>query len=386
MEFSFENSAYNKLLYKIGITGSGMRYNLSKVMIPIAICWLPLALITLFQGNFWTGSISDSFITHFDTQIRFLVSLPILILSEKLISTRLGLILGQFKNSGIINKEEYGAFDSIIQRNVSFLKSKWTYVAILLFCYIQVFLVLFYESENTSMLSWQIESTNGVDELNFGGWWSSLISRPIVLFLFLSWLLRIIVWGWMLRKISKLNLNLFAVHPDLCGGLGFLGYALRFFSPIAFAISAAIAGNMLDFIMIEGVHFDGLKLPALAYFIFITVLFTMPLLSFSSKLVNAREQSVFENYDYANGIYRELRAKFAKGYDKVNAADLSSPDFSGASDLSAVIENALNMKFVPFTLKDYIPLWLMTALPFLVVIIKEIPISDLLKMLSSILV
>ena len=386
MKFSFENETYNKYLEKAGVSGTGVSTRFLKVLILITICWLPLALFTIFQGKFWTGNIDDSFISNFDTQARFLISLPILVLSERLISSKLGLILGQFKNSGIIKKKEYAQFDSITQKAMRFLKSNWTFVAIILFCYLQVILVIFYESENTSMLTWQLEDGDGESKLNLAGQWSTIVSRPIVTFLFLKWLLRIVVWGWMLRHISLLNLNLFPMHPDLCGGLGFLGYALSFFSPIAFAISAAIAGNMIDFIQIEDVHIKTMLIPGLGYFLFITLLFTLPLFSFTGKLIDGREQSVFENYDYANGIYRELRKKFLKGHDKVDADDLKSPDFSAASDLSAVVENAQNMKYTPFTLKDLLPLWAMTALPFLAVVFMEIPISELFKMILSFLV
>lgn len=377
----FENHIYNKLLAKAGIAGTSTKSKLVKVLIPIAICWLPLVLITIVSGNFWTGHIQNSFITNFDSQARFLICLPVLILSENLISARMGLILGQFKNSGIINKNEYAAFDKIVSGNVSFLKPKWTFIAIILVCYLQVFLVLFYESENTTMLSWQIANTDGKAALSLAGCWSTLVSRPIVFFLLLKWVLHVMVWGWMLRKISLLNLNLFAVHPDLSGGLGFVGYALRFFLPIALAISVVIAGNMIDFILIDGESLNSLKFTILAYFIVITIISTLPLFSFTDKLINAREQSVFENDDFANGLFLELRSQFKKGYDKADAEDLNSVAFSGASDLSAVIDNALNMKFIPFTFKDLIPLWVMTALPFLAVILVEIPINEIFKSL-----
>ena len=386
MELSFENETYNRILGKAGVKSSGFSLQITKALILFVICWLPLAIITIYQGNFWTGNIDDSFITNFDTQVRFLISLPILVLSEKLISSKLGLILNQFKNSGIIKPEDFNTFHETIEKALGFLKSKWTFAFIIAVCYFQVFSVLTYESEYTSILSWQISDLEGEEKLNMAGKWNALISRPIVFFLFLKWILRIAVWGWILRKISKLNLNLFPVHPDLSGGLGFLGYALRFFSPIAFAISAAIAGNMADFILIEGVQLKALVLPGLAYLLFISLLFTLPLLSFVGKLIDGREQSVFENYDFANGIYRELRLKFSKGYDKVTEEDLKSPDFSAASDLSAVIENALNMKYVPFTIRDLIPLWVMTILPFLAVILLEVPLNELFKVLVSILV
>ena len=249
-----------------------------------------------------------------------------------------------------------------------------------------VFAVLFYESENTSFLSWQLADEIGSNRMNLAGKWSTLISRPLLLFLFYRWFLRIIVWGGILRKISKLNLNLFAVHPDLAGGIGFLGYSIRYFSPVAFAISVTVVGNMVNFILIEGSHLADLRFAMLGYLIFITLLFTLPLLSFTSKLINAREQSVYENNDFANGIYRELRYKFSKGYEKVNAEDLSSPDYSAASDLSGIVNNALNMKFLPFNMKDMIPFWVMTALPFLAVVLLEVPFNELFSKLFSIVV
>lgn len=385
-DFSFEDNAYEKVLRKLGISASGRNEQLLRVLLPILLCWLPLAIITLVQGSFWTGNMDNSFITSFDTQARLLITMPILIWAEKIVSARLGLIIAQFKNTGIIRKENFKTFDHIIQSKIKFLKSRGTYIVILLICYIHVFVVLFYEKDNTSFLSWQLHDVDGAERLNLAGKWGTIISRPFVLFLFYRWFLRIIIWGLMLRKISKLKLNLFAVHPDLAGGIGFLGYSLRYFSPVAFAISATVVGNMADFMLIEGAHLADLRLGMLGYLIFVCLLFALPLLSFTGKLINAKEQTVYEYNDFANGMYRELGHRLSKGFEKVNAEDLSSPDYSAASDLSGVINNALNMKFLPFTMRDMIPFLLMTALPFLCIVLLEVPFSELFSKVFSIVV
>lgn len=386
MDLSFDDHTFNRLVSKIGFPSVGTSQQIGKILIPLTFLWLPLVIITLIQGTFWTGETDTSFITNFDTQVRFLVSMPIFILAEKLLNSRLGVILNQFIDSGIIHEKDKSKFESDIHRQVRFLKSPWTKGAIFLLCYLHVFLVLFYESENTSFLSWQLTVRNGDPALNLAGLWSTLLSRPFVLFLFYRWMLKILVWGNLLRKISKFNLNLYPEHPDLSGGLGYLGYAIRYFSPIAFAISATLAGNMADFVLIEGMHVTNLKLPALAYFIFMSLLFALPLLSFTGKLINARESSVFDNYDFANGMYQQLRVKISKRYDQVNKDDLDSSAYSSVSDYNAVVDNVLKMKFVPFTWKDMVPLWVMTALPFLAVISLEIPLNELFTRLFSVLV
>lgn len=386
MGFSFESKTVDKAFGKIGLSGNGIKVQVSKVIIPLLLCWLPLVLVTIIQGTFWTGDSSTSFITSFDTQVRFLVSMPIFILAERRIMARLGTILNQFVESGMVVEEDQKSFESMIQRHTSFLKSRWTLLAIYVFCYLQVFLVLFYESSNTSFLLWQMKVGEGDQALNLAGMWSTLISRPFVLFLFYRWLLIIAVWGKTLHKISKLNLILYPEHPDLSGGLGYLGYGIRYFAPIAFAISAGVAGNMADFMMIEGMHIADLKLPAIGYFIFMSLLFALPLMSFTGKMINARESIVFDNYDFANGMYRELRATISKKFNQVNQEDLSSVAYSAVSDYNGVVNNVLNMKYIPFTWRDMVPLWFMTALPFLAVALLEIPMSELFQKLFSIMV
>lgn len=386
MEFKFEDTSYNKLLLKFGISYKGTKLQIVKVFLLFAICWLPLAIMTLVNGTFWTGEIATSFITSFDNQVRFLISMPIFILAQKLVSSRLEVILRQFINSGIIAHERKHEFYAMIEKQTGFLRSKWTNLAIILICYIQVFVVLIYASSNTSFLSWQLAAGEGEPALNMVGKWSTLISRPLVLFLFYKWLLRIVIWGNILRKISNLNIKLYPEHPDLAGGLGFLGYGLRYFSPITFAVSATVAGNMADFMLIEGYHIGDVKFNAIGYFVFVTLLFVVPLLFYTTKMIAAKEASVFDNYDFANGMYRELRAKIAKRFNQVTEQDLDSGVYSAVSDYNAVMDNVLKMKFLPLTLKDIIPLWVATAVPFVAVVLIEIPFAEIFSDLLQIVV
>jgi hypothetical protein len=44
------------------------------------------------------------------------------------------------------------------------------------------------------------------------------------------------------------------------------------------------------------------------------------------------------------------------------------------------------MRFVPFGLRDLIPLWLMTAVPFVFVVLVEVPFFELVKKMMNLLV
>ncbi len=385
IEFKLDDHSYNKLMDRVGFNGNGVLVKLSRVLIPIVICWGPLAIYSIFNQNLWTGNISTSFLTDFDLQAKLLIAMPLLIILDNLIGAKLSLIIDQFDNSGIIGKEIKASFETIVYDNLDFLRSHWTKIVILIICYIQLYIVFSYEIEHTSQLTWQMNVINGEASLNFAGYWNQLICAPFVLFLSYLWILRIIVWGRILYKISTLKITLFPMHPDLSGGLGFLGYSIRYFSPLAFAFSVIVAGNMTDFMLLEGLHLNDLRWFGLAYFLFITLIFSFPLLTFGGQLNNAREQSVFQNYDYINGLFRELRIKMAKGFDEVNPNDLTLPDYSAAADLSMLVDNSLKMKLVPFIFRDFVPLWLMAGIPFLGVLIIEIPINQLFQGLISFL-
>jgi hypothetical protein len=378
-DFLFEGSPYGNFLQRLGIGGKSNRDVVIRVVAGVLVCWLPLAVLSWMHGTFWTGEVSTSFIANMDTQTRLLVAMPIFIVAEKLVSSKLALTLGQFIRSGVVDREDREQFESIIEQRTAFLKSRWTDIVIIAICYAQVLFLYFYERDYTSLLSWQLEGKGAGTGLNTAGFWSTLVSRPFLSFLFYRWILRIVVWGLILFRISKLKLKLFPANPDRVGGLWFLGYSIRHFSPVAFAISAAVAGSMADFVLIEGAHVQELRVPAAIYLVIITLLFALPLLSFSGKMVDARIQFIFEANSYTNGVLREIKQVISPNYNRVTGEELGRREFTTAHDLTLLMSRALQMRFLPFTLMDLLPLLVTAALPFLGVMLVEVPFMEVIN-------
>jgi len=351
----------------------------------IGLSWVPLAVYTMLHGTFWTGSILTSFITHFDTQGRLLIALPLLILCEKKVTEQLGKILRQFSESEIIEKTEALRFQEIIEHNVRFIQSRWVDIALLLLCYLQVFIVFNYETDYASLFSWQTAEQNGSLTFNFAGRWNELVSRPLMLFIIYRWLLRILIWGNILRKVSNLHLKLHAIHTDQLGGLGFLGYALRFFSPVAFSMSVVIAGHFADYMLLANMHLTDLKFIFVVYLVFMTLIFTLPLMAFMKALSKTRQDAIFKFYDLASGMNRELGKRISATNLKVVGEDSDTLHYSTVCDFNGLMSNVLQMKSLPFSLKDLLPLWVTIMLPFVPVILIEIPVVEILKTLSGLL-
>jgi hypothetical protein len=382
-EFSFGDKNFDRLFRKIGLKLSDKKELKVKVLIAVGVCWVPLVILSLIHGNFWTGSLEGSFITSVEAQTRFLISLPILILAEPLISKRLIKTLVQFLDSGLIAKGQVKAFKSIVEKKANFLQNPWTDIFLLLICYIQVGSILFFEAQYTSVAAWQFGESNGEAFLNIVGKWAVIVSRPITLFLIYRWIVRVLVWGRILAGIAKLKLYLSPFHADKAGGLGFLAFSISYFSPICFAISVTIAGNIADLMLVDGMKLMEFRLILLGYMIFVIGFFTYPLFVFSKILLDFKEKSIFELYDGIQHVYNKVDLKTLRTHnpDAGNAEDIAY--VTSFADFNAVLENVMNMRLLPFQIRDLFPLMVLTLVPFLFVILIEIPVSEIISRLIN---
>jgi hypothetical protein len=380
---SFGDHQFEKFLARLRLRYSERRFLMLKVAIAFFICWLPLGVLSLIYGNFWTGDFNNSFITSFEAQTRFLISLPILIIVEPLINFRLKKTLIQFHDGGLIPEHRVEEFWTLIERKVNFLQNPWTYLGIVVVCYVQVAAIFYFEVNYTSLSSWQLEEVAGEIRLNMVGKWAVFVSRPLTLFFIYRWILRVFVWGRILARISNLDLRLSPFHADKVGGLGFLSFSVSYFAPFTFAVSVALAGNVADLMLIDGMKLADFRMPLLAYVLLMSIFFTYPLFVFARKLVELKEKSVFSMYDQIKYVYHKAEFPPSLGAMSKPMEDDKIAYISSLSDFNSMMDNVFNIRAVPFQVKDLFPLWILTLLPFLFVIMIEIPLSEILSRIVS---
>jgi hypothetical protein len=81
-----------------------------------------------------------------------------------------------------------------------------------------------------------------------------LVSVPLLLLLLLGWLWRVLLWWRFLWLTARLDLRLIPGHPDLAGGLMFVGSSLRSFWLLSFALGAIAAGTVANRVTNEKKH------------------------------------------------------------------------------------------------------------------------------------
>ena len=136
------------------------------------------------------------------------------------------------------------------------------------------------------------KASGGGAGYSWAGWWHTLVSAPVALVLLLGWLWRILIWGLFLFRVSRLDLQLVPTHPDLVGGLQFVGVSLRAFLPLSFTISTIAAGGVAYRVLTMGTSFFTFKYVIAAVVVVVLLLFVGPVLVFGGKLVEARRRGI----------------------------------------------------------------------------------------------
>lgn len=354
---------------------------LQRILIALAVGWLPLALLCLIR---WlvSGTGAHAFFVDIAAYARFLVAVPMLILSEYIILPRLGAITQYFVHSGIVRPEDRPHFDEAVDTARRLSLGIWPSVGMTLFVYALVIAIAFTVSPS-ALTDWQ--RAEGPLSLSAAGWWNLLVSMPLVLGLLLSWIWRLGVWMRFLRMLSRMDLSLVPSHPDNAAGLEFVALSPRIFAPLAFAVGTIAAGTFgNEVIQFHLNPMDHMAVP-LATAAVVTALLISPPLLFARALLLARRRGVFEYGELARRVGAAFEAKWLDRGKTIDASALSEPDFSATTDLYGVAANVYAMRPALFDPRVAASVAIAALVPFAPIWLSVIPAKVLMTRLIGLL-
>ena len=341
----------------------------------IVITWLPLLALSLLAGVAWDGQIGVPFLRDFLPYGQFLIAVPALLLAERIIPERLNEAAAELVRSNVVAPAD----GAELQRYLDRASTLWggpivtgTIVAVTLAATIASFV----EARDWLTGSWQVSD----GALTLPGWWYLVVSLPILRFLELRWIWRLMVWVRFLWRVPSLELYPRPSHPDRAGGLAFLGEAQLAFSWLVLAFGAQISCLIAD-----QVYFQGADLMAsrgyVAAFVAISVLILLlPLLAFTPRLARARYDGILylsgRGFEGAGAVEDHLRA--SKG-------SVPADDVSGLADYGVLLDNARMMRPAPLELRHVVVLVLIALLPFLPLVFLVMPAQEVLRTLAHLL-
>lgn len=342
-----------------------------------AMTWLPLLVLAAIEGVAWGDSVQVPLVRDYLPIGQFLIAIPVLVLGEVTVGRHLIRAVSELRTSDVLDAKDRPALDAVLATTIERWHGRGVNVVILILtCTATV--VTLWEAREWLTGGWQVAG----DGMTMAGWWYLLISLPVLRFLSLRWLWRLLLWAWVLWRASRLELRPRPAHPDRAGGLAFLGGTQAAFGVLVFAF-----GVQLSCLLADAVHFRDADLMAfrgeLISFVVIAVgALLLPLLVFAPKLVRGREEYLL----FLSGSAHRGAGDLARKLRATENGELPSDAVSGLSDFGALYENARLMRPVPMEMQHVLGLTLAAVVPFIPLIFLVMPAGEVLRTLAKLII
>jgi hypothetical protein len=341
------------------------------------VAWLPLLILSAVQGTLLTN-VRIPFLYDPSAHIRFLLSVPLLIVAEVVIGPRIVAATSHFITSGLIPEDRYQDFDAAIVDAIRLRDSILAEAIILAITYLGAFLSIRFLSATVS--TWHSLVTESGHRFTLAGYWYALVSLPIYQFLVYRWLWRTFIWCRFLRRVSKLDLQLIPTHPDQAAGLGFLGETHRLYAIFIFANAATVSAVACREVLFDKVPIQSYKIPIAALIIIMLLLFLGPLFMFAPVLLRTRRKALFEHSTLACKLGRLYDRKWVKG-NPAGESLLSTPDNTSLANYSRDYELVNRMRVFPFEPRTAVALALAGLIPMVPLLATVMPMEQIFKLL-----
>lgn len=356
---------------RLGIPGAAPHGVWREVVWAIGIGWLPLAIISLAQSRLQPGAGFEAFVADRGLQCRALLAAPVLILGRASAYPRLSGICNQFLDADIITPRDRPAFEAAIASTQRLEASRWALIAAILVAYS---LIVGLVVSDPALPAWHVGPTAWRLPFSPAGWWHVLVSLPMLIVLLLSWFWRLVLWARLLWLASCSGLDLVPPHPDRSAGLRFVGYSVRAFAPVGFALGVIIAGALANSVARQELPLTTYRNVGVGLLAFVVIVFSAPLFVFVRPLTVAWQRGIRDYGTLAHGLGQGFQRKWLTG-GKPDIPALAQPDFSALNDLYQSTGTVYTIRVVPIDPQSILLLAASTVLPILVVAASSLPLD-----------
>jgi hypothetical protein len=369
-----------QLLRRSHLTDDALTMVHRRIIAAVLITWLPLLLLSAWEGRAWWGTTEVPFLLNVEVHARLLLAMPLLIVAELVVHLRMRRALVQFLSRDLIRAADVPRFNGLIASAMRLRNSLAAELLLLVLVYgVGVFVR---NSISVDANTWAAAgSATGFTNLSLAGWWQTLVSVPIFQFLLVRWYFRIFIWTRFLWQVSRIELQLMPTHPDRAGGLGFLATIVYAFAPLLVAHGVLLAGLIADRIFFEGAKLPQFIVEISAVVGALVFLVLCPLIVFGGQLSRARRAGLRDYGVLAQRYVKEFDEKWIRGVRDPAEPLVGSADVQSLADLANSFDVIRTMRFVPFSKETVFQLGVVTLAPLLPLTLTMISLEELLKRL-----
>jgi hypothetical protein len=341
-----------------------------------------MALLATAEGLAIGPTRLSSFLMDFAVNVRFLIALPVFLLSETMCERQLQTVIQQFESAGLVLEGARSQFQDVV-RDIVQLSSSGRVAAVLLVIAYLHSLIAFTFFINYPEVTWRFGAGDGRHVLTLAGDWYFLVSFPIYSFMLLRWVWRLALWWRLLWRISGLELDLSPAHRDGAAGLGFLSESLLAFGGFAFAVTATTAGEVADYVVYEGASPLEYEWEVGGLLVALLIVIAGPLLLFVRQLYEAKDSAVFQ---YGALASRQIQQVDRKWLSEEHIQGGAGIDFGAVHQLGSSLTAVRDMSIIPLVKDDVLKLLFVAFLPYVPLLITLVPMDEVWKLLLKVVV
>lgn len=364
-----------QLFRRAHLSGDALELLHRRVVLITLITWVPLVLLTLLSGHALGDSIQIPFFHDVETQVRFLIALPILVGAELVVHQRLRPAVRQFVERRLVATEDLPKFQQAIESTLRLRNSTLIEVLLIVAVY-TVGLTVWRNQFALGSVSWYAMPDGEQMRLTLAGHWFMWVSMPIFQFILLRWYFRFFLWFWFLFRVSRIDLKLVPVHADRCGGLGFLGVSVHAFAPILIAQGAVLAGLIASQILYADRALPEFKVQIVAFLAFFVVATLIPMTVFAKSLAAAKRAGLGDMGRLMSRYGLRFEGKWFRGEGSTDDELLGTGDIQSLADLGNSFSVVQEMRMVPFGWRSVTQLAGAAAIPFLPLLLTVFSLED----------
>jgi len=374
-----------QLLRRAHLSDDALQLARRRIIFIALFAWLPLLLLSAFDGQLFGGEAAVPFLKDFEAHVRFLVVLPLLIGAELVVHQRMRFVVKQFLERKLIPEDAIAKFDAAIESAFRLRNSMLAEVLIIALVYVVGIQVVWRQYMALDAATWYATPSATGASLSTAGMWLAYISLPVLQFLLCRWYFRLFVWARFLWQVSRIPLNLIPTHPDRLGGLGFLSATAYAFMPLAMAHGAMLAGPLANRIFYLGAGLLDFKLEIIALLVVLVCVLFGPLLVFAPQLAQAKRTGIREYDTLAQRYVREFDAKWLRGGAPADESFVGSGDIQSLADMGNSLEVVRTMRLAPISKDALIQLAVATLVPVAPLLLTMMSLEEIMKKLLGIL-
>jgi hypothetical protein len=371
VEFSLLGGPLHRLGARLGL----VRDDRNTVPLGLALGWVPwlvLVLLALAEG----GATKIFTLPVVGVHARLLLAVPLLFVAETALDAKFREFVTLLVRSGVAGQRALPKLEAAAGR-LQRSKDSWLPDAASLLA-----------AAALSLLWAQIrlsgqgahETSQELAAMPLAAAWYWFVCLPLFRFLMVRWGWRLAFWWVLLRRLSRIDLELAPAHPDGVGGLGYLEIVHTRFAPLALAISIIASATFA-----EDIASGRNSLSAVYSALFVTLLidfllFVAPPCVFAFKLRACQEKGLRD--------YTELSSRYVGAFERKWIRNegpqeplLGTPDLQSLADLANSVTVVRKMRLAPISARLLAVIGAAAVAPMLPLLLFDYPLAKLAQML-----